>query len=228
MVHLKNPDGQIPNGLRFLQAETGWDSTKMIGKFPSMDTLVRGVITHRNGNAWLIQKHGWQTEYQDVLREMRDYNARLCLQHGWSKFISTDEESPAPAQKKTLFGQQHVVGVRNVVAGVGVLIDWLGSGGMPVDQDVAESRAAICATCPKNDGGDWKKYFTKPIADKIKQQLEIKLDMQLKTAVDDRLTVCSACSCPLRLKVFVPRDYILQHTSDEVSAKLDPRCWILK
>lgn len=230
MVSLKNPDGQIPNGLKYLQSETGWDSSKMIGKFPSMSTLVRGVIAHRGGNSWLIQKHNWSTDFNVVLGEMRDYNARLCLEHGWLNYITTDEEPPAVAnvQKKTLSASAAGGSIRKISAGIGVLLDWVGSGGVPVASEAAERRASICATCPRNDGGDWKAYFTEPIAAKIKQQLEIKHDLQLKTSHDDRLTVCSACDCPLQLKVWTPLEHILEHTSEEVKERLDPRCWILQ
>jgi len=97
-----------------------------------------------------------------------------------------------------------------------------------VEQTLADSRAAICADCPKNDGGDFTAYFTEPIANKIRTQLEIRGDLQLRTPSDEKLTVCSACDCPLKLKVWVPLDHILAHTSPEVKTKLDPRCWILK
>ena len=93
---------------------------------------------------------------------------------------------------------------------------------------MADSRAAICATCPRNDGGDFTAYFTKPIADRIRTQLEIRGDLQLRTSHDEKLTVCSACDCPLKLKVWVPIEHIMLHTADDVRAKLDPRCWILK
>lgn len=229
MVTLKNPEAQIPNGLRYIQAETNWDSTKMIGTFPSMDTLTRAVISHREGNPWLGQKHGWSTEYQDVAKEMRDYNARICLEHGWTNFILTDENVPAEVpviQKKTPSLAEAAAGVKRVAAGIGVFIDWVGEGAVPVAVEVAERRAGICATCPQNNGGDFKAYFTQPIADKIKKQLEIKTDLELKTSYDPKLTVCSACDCPLQLKVFVPLQHILKYTSEEVKARLDKRCWI--
>ncbi len=230
MVTLKNPQGQIPNGNRFMQPEIGWDSTKMMHPFPSIDALARGVIAMRTANPWLVQKHGWATEFAEVRSEMLDYNARICLEHGWMAFINGDE-APLPqpefhAQKKTL--SQNVVAIKHVAAGAGVFLDWIGDGGTPVAMEVAERRANICVTCPKNDGGNWLSYFTQPIATKIKQQLEIKHDLQLKTSVDNRLTVCSACDCTLSLKVWTPLEHILAHTSDKVKAKLDPRCWITK
>ena len=108
------------------------------------------------------------------------------------------------------------------------MLDWLGSGGKAVDPALAEKRAGICADCPQNGADDWKTYFTQPIADKIRTQLEIKADLQLRTTYDDRLRVCSACDCPLKLKVHTPMEHILAHTSEDTKTRLDPRCWILK
>lgn len=229
MVTLKNPQVQIPNGYSYIQAETGWDSTRAIGTFPSIDVLTRAVISHREANPWLIQKHGWNVNYEDVYREMCDYNAKRCLEHGWGNFIVTDESLPAEVpviQKKTSSLEEAAAGVKRVAAGVGLFVDWIGEGGVPVSEDIAERRAAVCVQCPKNDGGDWKKYFTEPIADKIKKQLEIKHDLELKTSLDDKLTVCSACDCPLPLKVWVPLKHVLAHTSYAVQARLDKKCWI--
>ncbi len=211
-----------------MQAEIGWDSTKMVHPFPSVSVLTQAVITVRLANPYMVQKHGWSTEYDEVKAEILQYLALLCLRQGAMNFINTDESAPPQpemTQKKTLY--QNVVGIKTVSAGIGVLLDWLGSGGVPVSAEVAERRANICKDCPKNDGGDFKAYFTEPIAAKIKQQLEIKHDLQLKTSVDDNLTVCSACDCPLPLKVWTPLEHILVHTSKEVKAKLHPKCWIL-
>ncbi len=233
MVTLKNPQGQIPNGNRYLQPETGWDSRKMLHPFPSIDALATGVIAMRLANPWLVQKHGWTTDFAAVKAEMLEYQAQLCLKHNWFGFINTDETAPPPAevkaQKKTLSVAAAVGGgIKRVAAGIGVFLDWIGEGGAPVSIQVAEHRANICKDCPKNDGGDFKSYFTEPIAAKILLQLEIKNDLSLKTSVDEKLTVCSACDCPLKLKVWVPIEHILDHMSDEVKDELDPRCWITK
>ncbi len=229
MVSLKNPDGQIPNGLRWTQAETGWDSTKMLGTYPSMASLTRAVIAHRQGNPWLVSKHQWSTDYDEVLKEMRDYNAQICLAHGWTKFINTDEQPPPQVKKKLLSllaGSPSVAGARNIAAGVGVLLDWLGDGGKAVEPALSEKRAAICAGCEKNGKGGITSYFTKPIAEKIRQQLEIRDDLQLRTSFDDKLGVCESCMCPLKLKSHVPLDFILEHTSDETMAAFVDGCWI--
>ena len=227
MAHLKSRTEHPPYSFRFLQPETG-QTSEFVGSF---NYVVEQTMMLRQANPFLAERHGWRTDVAGVEADVDAYNTARCIAGGWRSFVIMDDANPAPtyvmpppAQKKT-----SVVGkVRNVAAGVGVLLEWLGSGAKPVDQSLADSRAAICATCPKNNGGDWMAYVTKPIADKIRTQLEIRNDLQLRTPHDDKLTVCSACSCPLKLKVFVPIEHILAHTSEDTKTKLDPRCWILK
>lgn len=227
MPHLRSRTEHPPYSFQFLQPETG-QSSPIAGSF---NHVVEQVMMLRQANPFLAERHGWRTDREGVEHEIDMYNTARCIAGGWLNFVVMDDNSPpAPlyvmpptSQKKSAVAQ-----VRNVAAGVGVLLDWLGSGGKPVEQSLADSRAEICATCPKNDGGDFTAFFTKPIADKIRTQLEIRGDLQLRTSHDDKLTVCSGCDCPLKLKVWTPIDHILAHTSDDTKTKLDPRCWILK
>jgi len=197
------------------------------GSFSSVVDQVRSL---RRANKYLAEKHGWALDKAGIEYDVEQQNVARCIAHGWTDFLQQEfVASPPPVQgdlKKNLFGNA-AGGIKRVAAGVGVLLDWLGSSAKPVDQAIAEHRANVCATCPRNDGGDWKSFFTGPAAAKIKTQLEIKHDLQLKTSQDDKLTVCSACDCPLPLKVFTPLAHILAHTSPEVEARLADRCWIL-
>ncbi len=120
-----------------------------------------------------------------------------------------------------------VAGASNVARGTAILVEWIGEGGVPVEIPIAEARAAICAECPLNDKGDWTRWFTQPASDLITQQLAVKHDLKLATSFDDKLQVCSACGCPLKLKVFTPMKHIRAHLSGESKAKLVPYCWIL-
>lgn len=197
----------------------------------SFTMVVDQVQALRKGNKYLAEKHGWALDRAGVEYDVEQQNVARCLAGGWTDFIQFDE-APAPPpvsnyedSKKNRSGA--VAGIKRISAGIGVLLEWLGSGAKPVENRLAEARAAICATCPKNDGGDWKAYFTGPIADKIRTQLEIKNDLQLKTSMDDKLTVCSGCDCPLPLKVHTPLNHVLAHTNDDVKKRLDPRCWVL-
>lgn len=228
MAHLKSRTEHPPYSFRFLQPEAG-QTQEFVGSF---NHVVEQVMILRQANQFLAERHGWRMDREGVEHEVDQYNTARCIAGGWLNFVMMDDFTPpAPLyvmpEKKTR-QSRNVAVVRNVASGVGVLIDWLGSGGKPVEQSLADSRAAICATCPKNNGGDWISYFTKPIADRIRTQLEIRGDLQLRTPNDEKLTVCSACDCPLKLKVWVPMDHILSHTSEDTKTKLDPRCWITK
>jgi len=188
----------------------------------------------RQANPFLAERHGWRLDREGVEFEVDAYNTARCIAGGWLDFIIQDDGNPPapvyvmPEKKKGKWGSAAAGSVQRVAAGVAVLVDWLGSGAKPVEQALANSRAAICAGCPKNDGGDFIAYFTKPVADTIRTQLEIRGDLQLKTPDDEKLTVCSACDCPLKLKVWAPLQHVLNHTSNEVRENLAPQCWILK
>lgn len=228
MPHLRSRTEHPPYSFQFLQPETG-QSAPFVGSF---NHVVEQVMILRQANPFLAERHGWRTDVAGIEAEVDAYNTARCIAGGWLTFVVMDDGPPAPLyvmpEKKTSRFPNVAAAVRNVSAGVGVLLDWLGNGGKAVEQSLADGRAEICSTCPKNDGGDWTAYFTKPIADKIRTQLEIRNDLQLRTPHDEKLTVCSACDCPLKLKVWTPLDHILSHTSEETKTKLDPRCWILK
>jgi hypothetical protein len=226
MAHLKSRTEHPPYSFQFLQPETG-QSSPIVGSF---NHVVEQVMMLRQANPFLAERHGWRVDREGVEHEVDAYNTARCIAGGWLNFVVGDDFSPPaplyvmppPSQKKSAVAQ-----VRNVAAGVGVLLDWLGSGAKPVEQSLANSRASICADCPRNDGGDFTAFFTKPIADKIRTQLEIRGDLQLRTPHDDKLTVCSGCDCPLKLKVWTPIEHILAHTSEDTKTKLHPACWIL-
>ena len=231
MPHLKSRTAHPPYSFRFLQPEAG-QTEEVVGSF---NFVVEQVIRLRQANPFLCERHGWSTEVAAVEAEVDAYNTARCIAGGWLDFVVMEDGNNAPlyqipAQKKTNKGlfQSAVGSIKHVAAGVAVLIDWLGNGAKPVEQALADSRAATCSDCPKNDGGDFTRYFTEFVANKIRTQLEIRGDLQLRTPSDESLTVCSACDCPLKLKVWVPIEHVMLHTPDDVRAKLDPRCWILK
>lgn len=226
MARLKSLTAHPPYGFQFLQPETG-QNTPFVGSF---NHVVEQTMMLRQANSFLAERHGWRVDLAGVEHDVEQYNVARMIAGGWPEFIVQDEPSnapvytPPPAQKKTGVA---VASIKHVAAGVAVLLEWLGHGAKAVPQELADKRASICAGCPKNNGGDFTAYFTKPIADKIRTQLEIRGDLQLRTPYDDKLTVCSACDCPLKLKVWVPIEHILSHTSEVTKNQLDPRCWIL-
>lgn len=185
----------------------------------------------RQANPFLAERHGWRVDLAGVEHDVEQYNVARMIAGGWLDFIIQDDTTPAaplyvmppPSLKKNA-----AVGrIRNVAAGVGLLLEWIGPTAKAVPQELSERRAAICVTCPLNGRGGMLDFFTAEAAKTIHTQLQMRTEMELKTSVDEKLGICRACSCWLPLKVHVPIEFILAHTSDDVKASLDKNCWIL-
>jgi len=228
MPRLKSLTEHPPYGFQMLQPETG-QTTPFVGSF---NHCVEQTMILRQANPFLAERHGWRLDRAGVEHDVEQHNVARMISGGWLTFVVMDDGPPAPLcvmpEKKTNRFPNVAAAVRNVSAGVGVLLDWLGNGGKAVEQSLADSRATICSTCPQNGQGGILSYFTKSAADIIRTQMEIRGDLQLRTPHDEQLGVCEACMCPLKLKVHVELEHILKHTSEETKTKLDPRCWILK
>lgn len=233
MLKLKSRQQNIPGGFVFLQAETGFEAPKNL----SFNSVVDAVVKHRLGNPWITKKHNLATDWNSVADEVEHMNAlRMQSNPKWSHFLGADDGG-ASFSGPFRFPSQHqpanVVGgqVKKVAAGVKVLLDWLGSGGRAVPKEQAEKRAATCVLCPQNKDGDWTAMFTKPVSEMLRLQLGIKNDLKLATSKDDKLYVCQACSCPLKLKVWSPLKHVLDNMDDATKARLQPSepvCWILE
>jgi hypothetical protein len=236
MATLRSRTQHPPGGFQVIIPQTG-QKKATIGSFDFCVAYVMGVV---RGNRALAEKYGWQPTREWAENYVEAQNvARLEANPRFHSFLTLEAELPPPPERYIPDGEEElaeskknsvasVVGVgRNLASGIHILIDMLGSTGRPVEAAKAASRAAICVDCPQNSGGDWKAIFTKAAAEKIRQQLEIKHQMNLVTPHDAKLTVCEACDCPLQLKVWTPLHHIFNRTSPEQRAKLDPRCWIL-
>ena len=70
-------------------------------------------------------------------------------------------------------------------------------------------------------------FFVAAEVSEVEARGEVTVLLSLATAVDDQLGSCTACICPLKLKVHCPADYIQAHLKPAVKAQLDPRCWML-
>lgn len=103
---------------------------------------------------------------------------------------------------------------------------WLGEGGKPVSHEQAQARADVCLQCPYNDASK-KTYeiFAAKVASIVRRQIELKNSLKLFVDGEDRLHVCSACLCVLRLKVHAPLKFIVEHT--DTSGQPD-YCWIAR
>jgi len=230
-MKLKSRQRAIPNGYRFLQPETGWKSTP----YASFDSIVNSLIAHRRGRMDLVAKHGWNLDYDSVANEVERFNVDLCLRHGWNDYIQGGGDAYVPPPKPRAPSQEEVAQLsaaagraKKIWSGVKTITDWMEAGAEPVAQSQADSRAAICAKCPKNTAGDFTSWFTAPAAGAIKRQVEKLADRKLSTSSSEKLNICEVCLCPLKLKVHTPTSFIKTHMSDAVLTELGkvPECWI--
>ena len=136
----------------------------------------------------------------------------------------------APKKAATLLKPLIAVGdkLRALSAGTALLLEWEGENFPTVPPTESATRAAICADCPKNGLGDLTRWFTVFASESIRKRIEGAQKLGLNTPADDKLGICDACLCPLKLKVHVPLENIKRHTTAKARADFDPRCWILK
>lgn len=119
--------------------------------------------------------------------------------------------------------------IKRTAWGAQTIAEWFGSGGQPVAQELAESRAKICETCPQNKGGNWwDKHIADPIAQVIVRHLVAKNKIGLVLPNESKLQMCISCGCCLRLKPFVPLGHIMQHTNEQTMLKYPSHCWVRK
>lgn len=228
---LKSRQMQIPGGFKFIQPETGWKARP----FQSFSMLVQALITHRNGNPFLRDKHKWATDQASVEREVEVFNVRVCLAQGWTQYLSgSSGGGPAPKSQALSEHERKSLGAAagratKIWSGVKTLNEWIDSDEPPVPVELAESRAAVCLACPLNQTGDFTEWFTRPAAAAIQRQIEKLAHRKLATSQDAKLNVCEACLCPMKLKVHTPIKYITAHlvagVRDELGRGLN--CWIL-
>lgn len=222
MARLKDRNRQIPNGLIFYVPETGWKAPR----YPSFDRLVQELIAHRNANAFLRDKHHWATDYATVANEVDAFNAKVCETMGWTDYIVSDGGQTAQVPFPLPLPPQSLSVGKAVVAGGRTLVDWIQDGAQAVPKELAEKRAAQCIACPKHDRGDWTRFFTVPAQDAIRAALNQGREWKLETSKDAELRICSACLCPMRLKVHVPAPTIRAKMPPEAFNELVPECWI--
>jgi hypothetical protein len=220
---LKSRVKPIPHGLKYFQSEIGWDSVKVLGRSPSWERLVTALIDARANNPAQRDKHKWSLDPATVADEVDAYNTKLCLDHGWLNYI-TGEGGAGPPPKPLPPSLRRSAG--NAVAGSEVLVEWIASGAQAVPPGQSSARAAACAACPLNRSGDLLSWFTKPVSEAIRAAISLKNEWKLITPFDEQLGVCSACGCPMKLKVHVPTANIALGMSPAELSELHSSCWI--
>jgi hypothetical protein len=218
---------QVPNGLLYYEAASKWSTPP----FASFDTIVQMVIAHRNANAYLRDSLGLSVDPGTVAQQVDEQNAQRCHDLGWLDYIvggTADPPPPSFHQPQPLASlAQGVAGIKKLAAGAALLFDWEESGEPPVAAELSAARAKVCEPCPKNDPSNLSDWFTHPVSENIRKKLGRLHGMKLTTPSDEKLGVCSACLCPLKLKVHTPKHLIDKRMTDATRAELDPVCWIL-
>lgn len=219
---------QIPFGLKFYQPETRFNSRQ-----GSFNNIVDQVVAMRKANPALCAKHGWSTDWNATADDVDAFNSAICERMGWTDFISQPASATppipklkalSPASEKQLSAAAGKA--RKIWQGVKTLNEWIESGVPAVPSEQSQKRAETCVACSLNGSGGLEEWFTKPASMAIKAQFEKLESRKLSTSVDDKLGVCQACSCPLKLKVHTPIQFITTHLGEDTRRALDPGCWI--
>lgn len=208
-----------PGGWQYHQAQTGWNAPAPVSN--TFDQTVVNIIKHRQANSAMTIKHKLSTNMAQVGIELEAFNARR---------LGYPDPKPLPPPAVPMLSGAVVAAVADVkklAAGNALLLEWQESGEPPVPIEIAIKRAEVCVACPKNDARGLSQYFTVPIAENIRRKLEKLHDMKLETPSDEKLQVCSACLCPLKLKVHTPLHLIVKRLKPEQRSELHPACWIL-
>lgn len=220
-----------PGGWQYFQPQTHWHVPNPMLEW---DVVVRQIQQHRLANPRFSNL--WSTQIEEI---EKDLDLFTCIRIANDPHYCTGGPIPKAMRppRGRVAGAIEAVGrsagavvekAKKYVSGVGVLLSWLGSGGKAVSQEQAEKRAAVCAVCPKNEPGGLDSFFTAIAAEKIRSQLALRNEMEMKTSYDSRLNVCTACLCQTKLKVFVPIGHVLSRLKPEMKSELHPDCWILK
>jgi len=186
------------------------------------------IIKHRLANPAIVAKHSLSTDFAAVSQELIKFQqARGAI----APDALPKRMPPLATPQLSVAVKSAVAAVRKMASGTALLFEWEQAQYPHVEQAHAESRASVCVGCPKNEKGkSLTDIFTVPVSDLIKKRIEKLDEINLHTSKDSELAVCSACACPLRLKVWVPTELILKRLKPDQKAELNqdnPKCWIL-
>lgn len=111
---------------------------------------------------------------------------------------------------------------KQIANGAVIWGEWLGNSKQPVGYDVAQNRAIACLKCPKNKTG----YpIREAAASAIKAQMELKKHLSLRVHGEKQLHTCSACGCPIRLKIWEQLSRVLPEPEEK--SNYWEHCWLL-
>ena len=183
------------------------------------DASVKAIIQHRKANKAVTAKHRLATDYNSVADELEHYT-RLRLGIPLPTPPSFFQKSSSQLSSRVV---AVAADIKRAAQGTAVVLDWLTSGGAPVAQELANKRASICVSCPKNVQGSW---YTVAPAELIRETLSARKELTLETPHDGQLKSCDVCKCLMRLKVWTPLEFIVSKTKPEIMGEFPALCWI--
>lgn len=220
-----------PGGWSYYQPETNWHAPGPLEH--TFQEQVQNIIKMREANP----RFNLSTDPVRVAQELEEFTVQrwssVYSKAGLNKFleVATDvkkkPESPTISEPRSLLNRAAAL----VGTDTDALEEWLGAGGKAVSEQLANTRAQICAVCPGNDTKiELMKILTVPAAEALRLYLSLKNRMKLATALDPKLGMCEPCRCHLPLKVWAPISHIRDNMKPETAAKLvakNPKCWVM-
>lgn len=219
-----------PGGWSFFQPQTNWHAPGPLEN--TFQQQVDNIVKMRQANP----RFNLSTDPAVVAAELEAYTiarwSQMYSRHGMAKFLAGSTEEVKKKESSTTPTSRSLLRGAAAAAGIDTrsLEEWLGAGGVPVSQELADARGAVCVSCRANEGG-WERTLTVPAARAVRAYLEHKHRMKLETPHDAKLQSCKACKCVLTLKVWQPIQHIKDDTTPETFEKhreYNPECWVLK
>jgi len=210
-------------GWVFRQSQTNWtNNMAMVGFKASVDNIRK----HRLANPAISAKYNLSADPAVIEKELIAFQqARGSLPMPTQPVFFSTAQSRLPSRVVAAAGD-----IKRAAQGTAVVLDWLGNGGDPVAQELAENRAEICVACPKCVPGAW---FTEAPAELIRSSVKAWQTIKgnsfaFETNQGEKLKSCDVCKCLMKLKVFVDLKHITSKTKPEIMAELPDSCWIKK
>lgn len=207
----------------------------------TFDQQVANIQTMRKQNA----RFHFATDFLTVARELESFTCRRLDNHPKYCVVDDGDEKKKFSQPSKLPGSTVPEGAAAAEAGgqdskidPRALREWFGAGLKPVNREVAEKRAAICAVCPENSISpncpverqhSWRAWFTESVANALRKYIAIRHSIKAETSKDDKLGKCLACQCELQLKVHTPLPHIRDNMDEAVVQRIRrvKNCWVM-
>lgn len=197
MLRLINKDHSPPDFFRYRHAETGW-----LSKAVDHYNWILEIVGHRRGNSL-------------PPITVADAENQLCqtLPPGWCEHDDGERSGRSWVNTRLNWSQ--------IVEGTKAYVDLILSGFKTVEQEEANRRASICASC-------YLKTPPQGCGSCLKIAQLIVGDVAAKTTPHDSYLVnqaCSVCSCPVKSIVHFPLSALDKADSPEKQEAFPTFCW---